>query len=297
MQQHQKLSEQEKTLSSAQEVRGGEKLRPVRKPRHTGRIIAIILFLIIAVSFATYILLPMKLGYTYLEEKHTFYMQRSPQLSIYDDRAGQIIIHQTKTDGAIEVTMITHKAALTPASGLDYGFNSAFVSLHVPGQSDRSGYDDSSFDLDIGIPQNVAVKIQSKRADIGMVGVTAQVNITSTTGPITMHHTMLMGDGKMTTTDGLIGITDDVTFAQGSRYALSTTSGNLTTSFPTNQPLQVDAATEDGKIRCTIPSIIVTDEGQNGQHARGISGGKQAAVNITLHTNTGNIALLKPGDL
>ncbi len=296
MQQHQKLSEQEKALSSTREIRGGEKLRPVRKPRHTGRIIAIILFLIIAVSFATYILLPMKLGYTYLEEKHTFYMQRSPQLSIYDDRAGQIIIHQTKTAGAIEVTMITHKAPLTPASGLDYGFNSAFVSLYVPRQSDRSGYDDSSFDLDITIPQNVDLKIQSKRADVGMVGVTAKVNITTTTGQITLHHTTLTGDGKMTTTDGSIGIADDVTFAQGSRYTLSATSGNITTSFPTNQPLQVDAITEQGKMRCTIPSITVANEGQNGQHARGILGGKQAAANITLHTSTGNIALLKPDE-
>jgi hypothetical protein len=295
MQQGQVPSQQEETLSSHQEIRGGEKLRPGRKPRHIGRTIAIILLLFIVAGIATYMLLPMKLGYTVLQEKHTFFVQHSPQLIVHDNRAGTITIHPARTDDAIYVTMTTHKGMLTAASGLSYASNSGFVELYLPLWEDGSADSDSSFDLDLTVPQNTNLQIEAGKAAITINDITAKANITATTSPIALHHVTLVDHGAITSKAGTINLTD-VALAQGASYAISTASGKLAASFMPDQAARIDAVAVYGHIRSTLPALIVANEGRYGQHARGVIGDKQTKATIILHTDTGSIALLKAGE-
>jgi hypothetical protein len=63
-----------------------------------------------------------------------------------------------------------------------------------------------------------------------------------------------------------------------------------------DQAVRIDAVAVHGHIRSTLPALIVANEGQYGQHARGIIGGKQTKATIILHADTGSIALLKSGE-
>lgn len=281
-------------LSSWQEIRGGEKLRSQRtRKRHLGRSLLIIILLLLLVGMGAYILMPMKLGYTVLQEKHVFYVQNHPRLSIYDP-AGNINVHKGGEGDAITINATTHKGILSQAPMITFAYNSAFVDYSVAGPQGGRFDSGTSVDLDVTVPQNVDLNLNVPRAaSIVIEDITGKVKVVSTEGSVDLKHDTLIGGGSIQSTKGNITFANS-TLAQDANYSVFTSFGNIDATLSPGKAIHVAATVSRGTIKLDPAAIIVEHRGPTGKFVEGYGQGEQSTASISFDTASGVIWLHKP---
>ena len=143
-----------------------------------------------------------------------------------------------------------------------------------------------SVDLNVVVPQNTILQLQTESGDINVSGVDGQMTLITTNGGIDASNDVLSGSSTITTNTGDIHF--DGTISKGGNYQFSTSSGTINVALPSSPAFHVVATTNSGSI--DIPGV------QNHSSGTQVSGDVGAnspvqGTNMTIKSDSGDIHL------
>lgn len=157
--------------------------------------------------------------------------------------------------------------------------------------------------LDVTVPPDVDLKVNTNSANINVSGITGQVTFIANTGAITLTHCNIQGTsllnentGAMTVTQSVLNgqvtlssnngpITLNSSIGPSGTYDIENNQGSIDATFPQDASFHVDATTNSGSITADYPGVHV----QNKEvHA---DAGNPPRAHLSLNTNAGTITL------
>ena len=170
-----------------------------------------------------------------------------------------------------------------------------------------------SVDLQVTVPPNANLQLQTASGDITVNGVNGQMTLTSNSGSINASNDVISGTSTVSTSSGDISaksttfsdqatlstdsgdINFDGTIGTGGTYQFKTNSGTVNVVLPTTPAFHVDASTNSGSINPNgFPGVNVQDNSSgSGQKVNGNVGGSSQVqrTNVAINSESGDINL------
>lgn len=157
--------------------------------------------------------------------------------------------------------------------------------------------------LDVTVPANTDLKINTNSANITVTGVTGQMTLTANDGTITLTHCNVQGTSLLNDNSGAINVTQstlngqitlnnnsgDITFNSAidpaGSYTIQNNQGAIDATLPQNAAFHVDAKSINGSVTSDYPGL----QAQNKEiHA---DMGNAPRATLLLNSDNGTIAL------
>ena len=145
----------------------------------------------------------------------------------------------------------------------------------------------SSVNLDITVPDNMALDLHTSVGNIDIQGIRGQVTARSSAGNVTITNANLSGSGELQSSAGNVNFNGG--FADNANYRLHTSAGNVSVNFAPNANVHIDARTSAGNINSDLPQVPVNDKGPVSKEAHGDLGSGQNPATVMLDTSAGNV--------
>lgn len=139
--------------------------------------------------------------------------------------------------------------------------------------------------LDVTVPTNTDLKVNTNSANIDVTGITGQMILITNAGAITLTHCHVTGTSLLHDNTGAITVTQS---ALDGQVTLSNNQGSIDATLPQNSSFHIDAKTISGSITSDDPGIKVA-AGSKEVHTD--VGTPPYNTLLSLNTNAGTIAL------
>lgn len=143
-------------------------------------------------------------------------------------------------------------------------------------------------DVDLALPGRVDLTLVTKAGTITVTDVSGQLIATSTAGTITVRHSLLSGDSRLSTEAGSIHFEGEI--ESHGRYYFTTTVGTIHVVLLDTPAFHIDAATTLGAITTNLPGVLVARPTVVGSEAHGDVGLEPRAL-LALKSTIGSIEL------
>src|SRR6266487_3519572 len=147
-----------------------------------------------------------------------------------------------------------------------------------------------SVDLNVVVPQNTILQLQTDSGDITVNGVDGQMTLNTNDGRIDASNDVLSGSSTMKTNSGDINF--DGTIDTTGTYQFQTSNGNIDLTMPTTPSFHLDASTSSGSITNGFPGVNVQNNNSgSGQLVNAVVGGSSQgqSANVTIKSDNGDI--------
>lgn len=142
-----------------------------------------------------------------------------------------------------------------------------------------------SVDLNVTVPQNAKLQLQTDSGEISVNGVDGQMTLKTNSGSISASNDLISGTSSLTSNSG--DITFDGTIGTGGSYQFQTGSnGSVDLTVPSAAAFLVEATTTSGSI--DIPGMNVQNNKASGDV--GVSS-KVQGTRVTINSDSGDINL------
>lgn len=157
--------------------------------------------------------------------------------------------------------------------------------------------------LDVTVPANTDLKINTNSANITVTSITGQVALTSNSGTITLTHCNVLGTSLLDDNSGAIKVTQstlngqitlnnnsgDITFDSAinpaGTYTMQDNQGAIDATLPQNAAFHVDATSINGSVTTDYPGLQVQNKGIHADI------GNAPRATLLLNSSNGPIAL------
>lgn len=311
--QEQSWSESEETYPMygeefQQAQRGGAKIQP-EQPKKRNRLLAFVPLIVLAVlllgSFGllrTGLTLPGHMAQTsqVVYNSQGYY---SPELVVIQDDAGDVSVHDS-TQGNILVTSTND----TNKDRVHYRQRGDVVVISV--DDDDSLLTGAAVNLDIALPLNRSIQVESHSGSVDIAGVGGQVLVNTDSGDIRAQN--LRGEVALRTTSGNIDVqgldgqmalqtnSGDVSVDQASLNSdstVTTSSGSITYNGSLAEGGQYRFFSNSGDVRLNLPSdtplrsMTRTTSGDIQNDFENTSGAGFSVAHVNVTTGSGDIAI------
>ena len=197
---------------------------------------------------------------------------------VINDPNGSITVHTGSDDGVVTVQTDGRDQESIPAATVDHGN----VTLNIA--VDKS---QSEQTLDVTVPNEADLVLQTDSGNIDVTGVNGQVNLTSDSGTITLSQVSLARNSSVSTNSGDIRF--DGAIDPNRSYQFQSESGSVDVTLPPDTSFHAAVTTNSGSFNSDFPEVNSQPSGGN------IVGdvGDSPRANVMIKTDSGSINLNK----
>lgn len=159
--------------------------------------------------------------------------------------------------------------------------------------------------LDVTVPANIDLKVNTNSANIDVTGITGQMTFITNSGAITLTHCHVTGtsllhnntgaitvtqsalDGQVTLSNNQGPITFNGSIGSAGTYAMANNQGSIDATLPQNSSFHIDVKTNSGSITSDYTGIQIP----SGNKEAHVDVGNPPRALLSLNTNAGTIAL------
>lgn len=218
-------------------------------------------------------------------ETHTYQVdsQSLPTLVIHDS-TGSITIQKGGDNSQVTITAIKRTSAFNNAPTVKYAKNGSTITADEQGRSSFLG--SSSVDFEVTVPVNANLQIHSDTGEIQVSDINGTMSLTTNTGAITANQDTLSGQSVLHSDTG--SVTFNGSLAPDGNYEMSTNTGSVDVTLPSDAAFHIDASTDTGTFSSSFPNLNADHPNPVGSVVHGDVGNDPTA-HLTLKTNTGSI--------
>ena len=197
---------------------------------------------------------------------------------VINDPNGSITVHTGSDDGVVTVQTDGQDQGSIPAATVDRGNDMLNIAIDKS-QSEQT--------LDVTVPNEADLVIQTNSGDINVTGVNGQVNLTSDSGTITLSQVSLARNSSVSTNSGDIRF--DGGIAPNGSYQFQSESGSVDVTLPPDTSFHAAVTTKSGSFNSDFPEVNSQPSGGN------VAGdvGNSPLANVIIKTDSGSINLNK----
>ena len=197
---------------------------------------------------------------------------------VINDPNGSITVHTGSDDGVVTVQTDGQDQGSIPAATVDRGNDMLNIAIDKS-QSEQT--------LDVTVPNEADLVIQTNSGDINVTGVNGQVNLTSDSGTITLSQVSLARNSSVSTNSGDIRF--DGGIAPNGSYQFQSESGSVDVTLPPDTSFHAAVTPNSGSFNSDFPEVNSQPSGGN------IGGdvGNPPRANVIIKTDSGSINLNK----
>ncbi len=197
---------------------------------------------------------------------------------VITDLNGSITVHTGSDDGVVTVQIDGRDQESIPSATVDRG-NDTLKIVVDKSQSEQT--------LDVTVPNEADLVLQTDSGNIGVTGVNGQVNLTSGSGTITLSQVFLARNSSVSTNSGDIRF--DGAIGPNGSYQFQSESGSVDVTLPPDTSFHAAVTTNSGSFNSDFPEVNSQPSGGN------IVGdvGDSPRANVMIKTDSGSINLNK----
>lgn len=199
---------------------------------------------------------------------------------VINDPNGSITVNTDGSSGSVTVQTSGRDQEAVPAGTYNSSENSLRIAV------DKSPW--SRSDLEVTIPNEADLVIQTSTGDINVTGVNGQVNLTSDSGTITLSQVSLARNSSVSTNSGDIRFDGALTDPNGS-YQFQSGSGSVDVTLPADSSFHAAVTTKSGSFKSDFPEVNSPPSG--GAIVGDV--GNLPRANVVVKTDSGSINLNK----
>jgi len=216
-----------------------------------------------------------------IEKTYDYKVGAQPTL-VVNDMNGNVTVTPGNSNADVIIRTVNANGFSGDPNGIQPIVSPDGNTININAQDSGQG----SVDLNVVVPQNTILQLQTDSGDITVNGVDGQMTLNTNDGRIDASNDVLSGSSTITTNTGDIHF--DGTINKGGNYQFNTSNGTVNVALPSSPAFHVVATTNSGSI--AIPGV---QNNSSGTQATGDVGANSPVqgTNVTIKSDNGDIHL------
>jgi hypothetical protein len=216
-------------------------------------------------------------------ETHIYQVNSLPTLIIHE-HTGSITIRKGGDNSRVTIKAMKRVSAFNTIPTVAYSQNGNTITADEHGGGSLFGF--SNVNFDVTVPSNTNLQIHADTGEIQVSDINGAMSLTTNTGTISAEQDILNRQSVLHSDTGSVTFSGSLT--PNGHYEMSSDTGSVDVTLPTEAAFHVDATTNAGTFSCSFPGLKAEQLNALGSVVHGDVGNTPGA-NLTLKTNTGAI--------